>query len=81
MVNESLHKQIQRREIDGGRVNYRNNSIERCVICNQHTQYRFNTHIETRGCYVEGCGQLCNACYISCFNTSTVDTFQDYLTE
>ena len=81
MVNESLHKQIQRREIDGGRVNYRNNSRERCIICNQHTQYRFNTHIETRGCYVEGCGQLCTACYISCFNTSTVDTFQNYLTE
>ena len=81
MVNESLHKQIQRREVNGGRINHQYNPLERCVICHQHTQYRFNTHIETRGCYVEGCGQLCNACYISCFNTSTVDTFQDYLTE
>ena len=43
MVNESLPKQIQRREVNGGRINHNTNPIERCVICHQHTQYRFNT--------------------------------------
>ena len=81
MVNESLPSRIRNRELNGGRINHNTNSLERCVICNQNTQYRFNTHIETRGTYVEGCGQLCNSCYIACYNTSTADTFQNYLFE
>ena len=78
---ESLPKQLKKREVSGSRINYDTNPIECCVICNQQTQYRFKTHIETRGCYVEGCGQLCPSCYIACYNTSTADTFQDYLFE
>lgn len=81
MGNETLPRQIRNREINGGRVNYQNNPRERCVICNQVTQYTYNTHIETRGCYVEGCGQLCPSCYVACYNTSTADIFQDYLFE
>ena len=81
MVNESLHRQIQRREVNGGRINHNSNPVECCVLCKQETQFKFNTHIETRGTYVEGCGQLCNSCYVACYNTSTADTFQDYLFE
>jgi len=81
MVNETLPIQIRNRELNGGSINYNPNPREKCVICNQVTQYKFNTHIETRGCYVEGCGQLCPSCYVSCYNTSTADTFQDYLFE
>jgi hypothetical protein len=81
MVNESIPRQIQNREINGSSVNYQNNPREKCVICKTTTQFKYNTHIETRGSYVEGCGQLCNSCYIACFNTSTADTFQDYLFE
>ena len=80
---ESLPKQLKKREITCNHINPKddNNPFECCVICNQQTQYRFKTHIETRGCYVEGCGQLCPPCYLACYNTSTVNTFEDYLFE
>jgi len=81
MVNESLPRQLQNREINGSSVNYKSNPLEKCVICKTTTQIKYNTHIVTSGSYVEGCGKLCNSCYIACFNTSTADTFQDYLFE
>ncbi len=54
---------------------------EKCIFCKKDTEYNICKPIHMRYFYVEGCGQLCTACYISCFNTSTVDTFQNYLTE
>ena len=41
---------------------FKNNPIEKCVICGEPTQYRFNDHIDYRFNYVEGAGQLCNKC-------------------
>ena len=38
------------------------NPIEKCVICGEATQYRFNDHIDYRFNYVEGAGQLCPKC-------------------
>ncbi len=42
---------------------FKNNPIEKCVICGEPTQYRFNDHIHYRFNYVEGAGQLCSKCY------------------
>lgn len=42
---------------------FKNNPIEKCVICGEPTQYRFNDHIDYRFNYVEGAGQLCSKCY------------------
>jgi hypothetical protein len=41
---------------------FKNNPIEKCVICGEPTQYRFNDHIDYRFNYVEGAGQLCVKC-------------------
>jgi hypothetical protein len=41
---------------------FKNNPIEKCVICGEPTQYRFNDHIDYRFNYVEGAGQLCTKC-------------------
>jgi hypothetical protein len=41
---------------------YKNNPIEKCVICGAETAYRFNDHIDYRFNYVEGAGQLCVKC-------------------
>ena len=38
------------------------NPIEKCVICGEDTQYRFNDHVDYRFNYVEGAGQLCIKC-------------------
>jgi len=42
---------------------FKNNPIEKCVICGEATEYRFNDHIDLRYNYVEGAGQLCSKCY------------------
>ena len=39
------------------------NPIERCILCDKETQYRFNDHIDYRIGYVEGAGQLCLHCF------------------
>jgi hypothetical protein len=41
---------------------FKNNPIEKCVICGAETAYRFNDHIDYRFNYVEGAGQLCEKC-------------------
>jgi hypothetical protein len=41
---------------------FKNNPIEKCVICGAETGYRFNDHIDYRFNYVEGAGQLCVKC-------------------
>jgi hypothetical protein len=35
---------------------------DKCVSCNTETQYDETTHIDFRNNYVEGAGQLCQAC-------------------
>ena len=37
--------------------------IERCVICGKPTEYRRDTPISKRECYVDGAGQLCRECF------------------
>jgi hypothetical protein len=39
------------------------NPIEKCVLCDKETNYRFNDHIDYRVRYIEGAGQLCIECY------------------
>lgn len=36
---------------------------DRCVVCYAETAYSKDTPIEEREFYIEGCGQLCEACY------------------
>ena len=82
MVNENLSTQVRNREINGSRINYReSNPKEKCIICNTETEERVNTHVGNRETYVQGCGQLCNACYLRCHNNSTVDWYMNYMTE
>lgn len=82
MGNENLATQVRNREIHGSRVNYSEvNPKEKCIICGVTTEHRKNTHVENRGTYVQGCGQLCNCCYAACYNTSTVDWYMNYMTE
>ena len=57
------------------------NELESCIICKQQTEYKRKTHIENRGCYVKGVGQLCRPCYLACYNTSTTDDFQEVIFE
>ena len=40
---------------------------ERCVICGKPTEYRKDTPIDKRECYVEGAGQLCRKCYFEIY--------------
>lgn len=40
-----------------------NNPIDKCVICDKDTEYKFNDHIDFRYGYVEGAGQCCKECY------------------
>ena len=41
--------------------------VERCVICGKPTDYRADTPINKRGCYVEGAWQLCRKCYFEVY--------------
>ena len=82
MTNENLATQVRNREIHGSRTNYTElNPKEKCIICNTETEERVNTHVGNRETYVQGCGQLCNACYLRCHNNSTVDWYMNYMTE
>ena len=36
---------------------------EKCVVCEEETQYNKEDHIDFRICYIEGSGQLCLNCY------------------
>ena len=38
-----------------------------CVICGKPTEYRADTPIDKRECYVEGAGQLCRKCYFEIY--------------
>ena len=44
-----------------------NDEVERCVICGKPTEYRIDTPIDKRECYVEGAGQLCRECYFEIY--------------
>ena len=37
--------------------------VEHCVICGKPTEYRTDTPINKRDCYVDGAGQLCRECF------------------
>ena len=41
--------------------------VERCVICGKPTEYRADTPIDKRDCYVDGAGQLCRMCYFEIY--------------
>ena len=82
MTNENLATQVRNREVHGSRINYSEpNPKEKCIICDTETEERVNTHVGNRETYVQGCGQLCNACYLRCHNNSTVDWYMNYMTE
>ncbi len=38
------------------------NGYELCVLCGEVTDVRYETPVDIRKNYVQGCGQLCNAC-------------------
>ena len=37
---------------------------EKCVICHKLTEYKVNQDISERRYFIEGCGQLCEDCYL-----------------
>jgi hypothetical protein len=39
------------------------NQKDDCVLCGKNTEYTKDTNINFRNYYIEGCGQLCAACY------------------
>ncbi len=39
------------------------NNIERCVLCGKETNVSKDKHVNQRDNYVDGCGQLCIACW------------------
>ena len=41
---------------------------ELCVICDAATKEREDQHIDSRNYYVEGCGKLCEKCYIEIYS-------------
>ena len=41
--------------------------IDCCVICGKPTEYREDTPIDKRECYVEGAGQLCRKRYFEIY--------------
>jgi len=41
---------------------------ELCVICDTVTKEHEDQHINSRNYYVEGCGQLCEKCYIEIYS-------------
>jgi len=40
---------------------------EICIMCSKETCYNKQEDINSRTCYVEGTGQLCNHCYVNTF--------------
>lgn len=44
------------------------NGKDLCISCETETKYSHDTSIEYREGYVEGAGQLCDACYSNIFN-------------
>lgn len=44
-------------------MNQNKNEYETCIICFKQTKTKKNTPIYKRVSYVEGCGQLCDACF------------------
>ena len=40
-----------------------NQEKDRCVLCDEETEYTRNVPIDQRLYYVEGAGQLCGECY------------------
>ena len=47
--------------------NQPDSEVERCVICGKPTEYRKDTSINKRECYVEGAGQLCRKCHFEIY--------------
>ena len=39
------------------------NKHDKCVICGELTEYAEMDHVPARNFYVEGAGQLCQACF------------------
>ncbi len=51
----------------GERKKQADSEVEHCVICGKPTEYREDTPIDKRECYVEGAGQLCRKCYFEIY--------------
>ena len=43
------------------------NKHDKCVICNEKTEYAEMDHVDARNFYVEGAGQLCQAYFDNCY--------------
>ena len=43
------------------------NKHDKCVICNEETEYAEMDHVLARNFYVEGSGQLCQMCFDNCY--------------
>lgn len=44
--------------------------LDLCIRCGKETKYSKSTPVEKRYCYVDGTGQLCEACYREVYKVS-----------
>ena len=47
-------------------------NVEECVRCGKETPYMINTPVTLRLYYVEGSGQLCEACFNKLYKGETL---------
>ena len=66
---QSFHATLQK--APGGDAAVASAQTEHCVLCWCDTGVPRETPISERGCYVEGCGQLCIGCWKRLKNRSS----------
>ena len=47
------------------------NKYDKCGVWHEVTEYAEMDHIDARNFYVEGAGQLCQACFDDCYHEKT----------
>jgi len=61
-----MNNSIKKTEID---FEVSQDNYEICISCSTITDIPKNTHTTLRQNYVDGCGQLCNKCFIRIYGT------------
>ena len=70
IISYKIDKELQTihcEKIQGFQMN-----VEECVRCGKETPYMINTPVTVRLYYVEGSGQLCEACFNKLYKGETL---------